>query len=173
MATAFLSRATLCDAPRGNEEVPNVEQKNLLQEARREAATLFKCFEHGHSLESLRATIGVSAQEESELLAFAEAFPEERSYIDRVIELRRLTLREFDEFVRLHPLAVSVPEVQAEQSVVLQPAEAKPRPTEIAQRLLDTLDGLDVETVRKALYFTAKCRGVLADGKTQSVSVAL
>jgi hypothetical protein len=179
MATALLSRSALCDAPRVDKAIPNTQQRNLLKLARREAAGFFRCLERGHSLESLRATIGVSPQEESELAAFVKVFPEEGPFILDAIELRHLTLREFDELVRLSPPIVPAtrlhveqptPEQRVEQSAKEQSAEVKPRATEVAQKLLDTLDGIDGETVRKALYFAAKCRGLLAAAQTHSTS---
>jgi hypothetical protein len=136
---------TVVNAPR---EDRLLSPKELAAAGKEEAVALFNLLEHGHALESLRETIGLSRSLESELRAFINAYPEEAAAIKQAIELRSIVLSEFDRLVEENPSAVPI--VPAASSTGMEPAP--PQPTAVAQRLLDVLDGLDQQTARRALH---------------------
>lgn len=54
---------------------------------------------NGHSVESLRALIRLSPEQEADLCAFARSTPEEASNIRSVLEFRRKVGREFERLI--------------------------------------------------------------------------
>jgi hypothetical protein len=140
------------------EEDRLLSPKQLTNAVNDEAEALFNLLRCDHTLESLRATIGLSASEKSELLAFAQVYPEEAPAIEQAIEFRRMTLAEFDRLVKENPDAVTAESTKS--AAKLEPVA--PEPVEVAQKVLDVLDGLDSKIVRRALYLAAGSWNVLS-----------
>lgn len=146
---------TIVAAP---EEDRLLSPKQLANAVNDDAEALFKLLRRGHALESLRATIGLSPSEKSELLAFAEAYPEEAPAIEQAVEFRRMALAEFDRLVKENPDAITVESTKS--AAKLEPVA--PEPVEVAQKVLDVLDGLDGKIVRQALQLAAGSWNVLS-----------
>lgn len=140
------------------EEDRLLSPKQLINAVNDEAEALFKLLRHGHALESLRATIGLSTSEKSELLAFAEAYPEEAPAIEQAIEFRRMALAEFDRLVHENPSAVTLQSTKT--AAQLEPIA--PEPVDVAQKVLDVLDGLDGKIARQALHLAVGSWNVLS-----------
>ncbi len=130
------------------EEDRLLSPKQLTNAVNDEAEALFNLLRRGHTLESLRATIGLSASEKSELLAFAQMYPEEAPAIEQALEFRHQTLVEFDRLVKENPDAITTKSMEAAAKL----ESVAPEPVEVAQKVLDVLDGLDGKIARQALH---------------------
>lgn len=79
------------------------------QSAFNEAKALFRMIGAEHTVEELRELIAVPPKIEAVLLAYAETFPEEAYFVERVLKFRVAVLEEFDHLVR-DGLQVNSPE---------------------------------------------------------------